>query len=533
MADTHTETDRERSKLVAEQEKAEALIEQRKAEADKLNADGKPIPESFSDDVTEAAERVAELGAKIGEIDKAAEQRKSDTAEFYRTLALASGRVTETLKVRDGVESRVRTGRDESAVLGEGDRMITRETVDMLSEVLRDFAGSQGFRPRVNDESEDLIMRMISADLPERARRGGEWNEQARRINGMSKRTVLAGVDASGGYLVPQDNSFFNQVQMADAAYGGAKMLARTITTQTGSRMPIPTTNANLIIGEAKAEAAAVNDVDLTFDQEAMRAYMHTSGRLSASFEAVQDAGINLPMLLGMVGGEAINRIEAERFIRGNGTTQPQGLVIGYTEDAVTAAVAPQYARAMNEYHAGATTNPYAGWFQFLNALKYSVDAGYRRSPAFSLLLSDRLDQGFSSAVVNPATTGGDQRPLFERWAMGNSARGMGMDFGGFRVLSDFTLGGAGTVNANGRYVDGFVGDFNWFWLRRVAGMFMIEDPYTGAANMERRWVFGRRCDARCLFNTNTAAVAARSGNTPASAGRSAAIAAIRPTAKA
>ena len=500
----------ERKSLAAEQAKAEQALEARKAEAAKLLKAGKPVPDAVKDDATGLASRIVDLGSKISEIDKAHKQRVDDDAEFFRTLATKTGAITETVETRDA---------DPDDPDG-GERRLTRDSVSRFEELIRELAGSKGYRPRVNSESEQIVQEMIAGDPKFRGAKAEQWERRTLELNGM-KRTVLAGVNASGGYLVPEDNTFMNQVQMADAAYGGVSRVARTITTQSGAVLPIPNTNANLFIGEAVNENVDVNETDLTFDEDQMHAYMQTSGRLAATFQAVQDAGINLPMLLGMVAGEMLNRREADQFINGTGVNNPQGAVVGYAVNADTT-VTLYWERANNAYRAGTTgTNPYVAWFTLFNDLKYAVNPSFRRSPAFTLLLSDDLDRAFSGATVNGTT---DQRPLFERWAMGNTARGDGMDFGGLRILSDYSLGGARASSGDGVVADGLIGDFNWFWIRKIAGMFMIEDPYTGAQRMVRRWVFGRRCDSHCLFNTAVTAEAARAANRPARAARSAAI---------
>ena len=140
---------------------------------------------------------------------------------------------------------------------------------------------------------------------------------------------------------------------------------------------------------------------------------------------------------------------------------------------------------------------PRSPWQDFID-IKYSVNAAYRSNAKFSLVCNDGLDQYFARAV------GTDGHPVFRDWGMMNTARGAGMVYGGMNILSDYSLATPVlTTAANNRPV-GIIGDMSWFWIRRVAGMAMIRDPFTNAANLATNWVFGRRVDSKGLFNTGT-----------------------------
>ena len=503
----NTDYKRQRAELVTAQTEAEEALAKRKAEAEKLHADGQPIPTEVKEDATAQAKRVAEVGQQLAALDREEQKRQTEDKAFLQTLQASANEVSETLETRETADG--------------NERVVTRDTVDRLAQAIRDAAGSDGYKPRINPDSERLVMEMVGGDPKLRGLKAAEWERRALELDGR-KRTVLAGVDAQGGYLVPEDNTFMNQIQMADAAYGGVARVARIVNTQSGATLPIPNTNANLFEGDSIAENTTVNETDLTFGEDSMGAHMVTSGRLSATFQAVQDAGVNLPMLLGMVAGEQISSREARLFIAGTGAAQNQarGLANQYAE----VAQAIRYDRSTMRYQTETTNNAdELNWTKLYVALKYAVNAGFRRSMNFALVLNDQLDQAFAGATVSAT----DRRPLFERWTFGNTARGDGIDLGGIRVLTDYSIGSHSVTTDATAAPFGWVGDFGRYWIRRVAGTFMIEDPYTGSANMLRRWVFGRRCDAVGLFRTAVAGRAARAGDNPAARQRSAAIEAL------
>ena len=306
---------------------------------------------------------------------------------------------------------------------------------------------------------------------------------------------VTAGGTDQGGYLVPDDNTFMREVQMAELAHGGVQTVARVITTSTGAPLPIPTIDDTAATGAATtAENAASTDVDLSFGESSMGAFMQTSGRLSATHQAIQDAGPNLPMLLGMLAMERIMRIESNRFMNGSGSGQPTGAEVAFAVEGTPANVAYDMSEGAYVFKGGTVKR--RPWEDFID-VKKSVNAAYRMGPRFSLVCSDLLDTYFSRAV------GTDGHPVFRDWGMMNTARS-GMSYGGMNIVTDFSLADPTLTTAGNNRPWGLVGDFAWFWIRKVAGIAMIRDPYTNATNLATNWVFGRRCDSKGLFNTGS-----------------------------
>ena len=490
MATKHEDLMRD---LGAKQAAQQKIVDDGLKAARALADAGDAIPEADKEKVRAASAEVIRIGEQIALAEAEEKKRLENNADFFQGIggsAADTGRIMDTVQVRDPADIE-----DPRA----GDAAITRATVSLAQELLRSRYGSGAGGPRpVNRESEALMLKMVRATPEERRAFGYGWSQEARKF----QRQQLIGADATGGLLVPDDNTFMREVQYSDGAFGGAGMLAREIVTATGQPLPIPTTDALLLAGESKAEGAAVTDVTINFARERMRAFMHSSGRLGCSIEAREDAGPNLPMILGMVAGVMINRVEAQRLVSGTGgADQPEGLITGYT-------LTPQTMHTQTgvpNWRAGDSGTAEPVWVKVLNAFKRSVDPFYRASNKFSMLLHDQVEGAFAGA------TDADGRAIFLQWLLGSTAKGMGMTFAGMNILCDYSLPALHADNTvAATQAGGFIGDFNWFWKRRVGGMVMREDPYTSANEFVTHWIFGRRMDCRCLFKSNP------TGTTPA-----------------
>ena len=469
--------------LRAKQVEAQKLLDSAKQEAERASERKEPIDAAVKERATKARDDVVRLGTEIAEAEAEHARSLDDNAEFLRSLAPAA---EETLR---------QTGPDGVIATTE----ITPDTVDLFHEHMRARYGSRMETPHmgvVDRASEQLVLDMLRCPNDQFPARVGEFAARQRKLKGFQARHatgVTSGGTDQGGYLVPDDNTFMAEVQKQLLAHGGVVNVARIISTPNGRPLPIPTIDDTAATGAGRvAENTASTDVDLTFGEKSMGAHMITSGRLSATIQAVDDAGPSLPMLLGMLAAERIQRKESGLFINGDGAGDPQGLahafqVTGYTFKYDISV--GHYVLVAND----ADSTPM--WEAFID-VKKAVNAAYRAGPRFSLVTSDQLDTVFARA------TDKDGRPIFRSWGEGNTAMGAGMRYAGMNIVSDYSIADTALTVASADNEMGWIGDFNWFWIRRVMGMAMIRDPYTNAANLATNWVFGRRCDSRGLFNT-------------------------------
>ena len=466
--------------LRAEQEKAQGALDTAMAEGQKLAEASERIPQELKDRVTTARDEVVRLGEEYTTAEAAQVQATEEDASFLRSMA---GPVAETIK-RAGTVVKP-NGQSEPQYA------LSRDTIMVLHEMAREKYGSSLELPYpINPESERLMRDMLGCEDMTWAARAPDFAVRAKKLRQEQQRVtdpVTAGGTGQGGNLVPDDNTFMREVQKAKLAYGGIAQVSRVITTPSGAPLPIPTINDTAATGAGSlAESGTASDVDLNFGNHVLNAHMTTSGRLGATVQAIQDAGPNLPMLIGMLAAERIERTEAARFATGTGTNQPTGALVAFTQH-----VTPDL-----QYDISDATLVNA-WQSFIR-VKYAVNAGWRQSPNFSFIPGDTLDMLFAAAVDD------DARPIFPQWGFGSTAKGMGMNLGGMNIRADYNIAAIVLTTALANSNAGLVGDFSQFWIRRVAGMHMIRDPYTQANDFEVNWVFGRRCDSDGVLNATS-----------------------------
>ena len=458
--------------LRQEQAKIEAQLAAAQEEGQKYITDGARVPSEVTERVTKLAKEVADKGTEIAELEKG----------IAADAALLNSLVPQ-------VEESMPKHRDIST--GETTTELSRDTVDLILSAMKAAYGSSGAhnpaRARINKDSEEHILQLLRTPQEVRMARSAELNKRYREIQLHNNAIVAAG--STGENAIADDNSFMNTFLLQERAYGGTSDVARTIQTQGMNPLPLPTIDDVAATGAGRvAENAAVPDATITIGQDNLYGQMVASGRLSATEQAINDSGPDLPQIIGFLAGERIARAEANLFVNGAGTgTGANRLHTGLVASFAVVAHTMEYDISDTDY----TTKAWADMMR----VKYGVAPARRRGQSFSMVMSDLLDRRFAEA------TDGDDRPIFRDWGMGNTAQGMGLRIGGLNALSDYSLADpALTAGANKLF--GFVGDFNWFWIRRAAGLYMIRDPYTDSPRFAINWVFGRRSDCMGLFNT-------------------------------
>jgi HK97 family phage major capsid protein len=132
-------------------------------------------------------------------------------------------------------------------------------------------------------------------------------------------------VGSEGGFTVPEE--FWRALEVSMLEFGGMRQAATVIRTDSGSDLPIPTTNDTSNKGVILAENTQVAEQDVAFGQVVLQAYKYSSKMIRVSVELLQDSAFNLAELLGRMLGERIGRITNDHFTTGTGSSQPNGLV--------------------------------------------------------------------------------------------------------------------------------------------------------------------------------------------------------------
>ncbi len=168
------------------------------------------------------------------------------------------------------------------------------------------------------------------------------------------------GVDADGGYLVPED--FERDIVTALEEENVIRSLAKVITTQHERKIPVATGHST---AQWTAENAAYTESNPTFGQKQIDAFKLTD-LARVSVELLQDSAFNIEDYLMKEFARAFGIAEEEAFCVGTGTNQPTGI---FTANGGTVGVT---AAANNAITADE-----------LISLVYALKSPYRRNAKF------------------------------------------------------------------------------------------------------------------------------------------------------
>lgn len=336
MAKTAAEIREERANLVAQ---AENLT--------KENREWTPEEQAKFDDL---ASRIQSLEAALVEGDSM-EDNSNDQAtaarkqvENWKANAPVSPAVKRH-KVYNSAPAYVRDLGDKSATqkrslalrgwLAGGNRS------DLVNDEIRSAAHDIGF----NIDSDRLSLELF--------RKAPKSSEEIR--------AQITSTNNLGGYLVPTE--FVASLEKAMLTFGGIREKASIIRSASGGPLSMPmaddTANAAAIVGEG----SSISATNVTFSQFTLGAHKYASA-VQASWEMIQDSGLNLEAELGAILGERLARGQAAHLATGTGSNQPTGLVTGSTLGATQA------------------TNNVIAYQDLLN-LYHSVDPSYRRNASW------------------------------------------------------------------------------------------------------------------------------------------------------
>ena len=131
---------------------------------------------------------------------------------------------------------------------------------------------------------------------------------------------LSVGVDADGGYLVPEE--FEKQIVDGLKEANVVRTLAKTITTQAERKIPVAVGHS---VAQWTEENAAYTESNPTFGQKQIDAYKLTD-LIRVSTELLQDSAFALEPYIREEFVRAFGVAEEEAFCVGNGTKQPTGI---------------------------------------------------------------------------------------------------------------------------------------------------------------------------------------------------------------
>ena len=327
-----------------------------RAERTRLIAEGESMTSEGRAWTPEEETKFADLEAKVNEIDAmvnaepAADVTASaDSARSKLQSWKASAPVTPSVqrsKVYSSAPNYVRDFGDKNDKQKRSLAIRGWLAGGSRSELVNDEIRSAAHDTGMNIDSDRLTL-----DLFRSAPRNGE----ELRAN------LSVGTNSAGGYLVPTE--FIASLEKAMLSFGGIREKASIIRTTGGNTLQMPMVNDTSSKASIVGEGSAITAANATFSQFSLGAYKYAAS-IQASWELIQDSGINLESELGNILGERLARGQSEHLAVGSGSGQPTGLVTGSTLGATQ------------------ITNDVLSYQDLLN-LYHSVDVNYRRNASW------------------------------------------------------------------------------------------------------------------------------------------------------
>ena len=174
---------------------------------------------------------------------------------------------------------------------------------------------------------------IAAAEAPATPAFGGDDDKESRaftdylRTGRVATELRAAGelTGSAGGYLVPP--GWWQRLQVARKAFGGVAADFEQTETDTGQSMLWASVDPTNIIGTLIAENTQITDVDYTFGEGTISAYMFTSGVNKVSRQLAQDSAFNIDAFIQARTAEGLGHAEASYAISGTGSSQPLGII--------------------------------------------------------------------------------------------------------------------------------------------------------------------------------------------------------------
>ncbi len=144
-------------------------------------------------------------------------------------------------------------------------------------------------------------------------------------VTGPETRSAGEATGGAGGYLVPP--GWWQRLQIALKAFGGIANDYQPLETETGQPMQWATNNPTSTLATLVTENTQLTNVDYTFGQGILAAYMYANGVQLVSRQLAQDSAFDIDAFVAARCGEALGRARAAAAVNGTGSAQPLGIV--------------------------------------------------------------------------------------------------------------------------------------------------------------------------------------------------------------
>ena len=348
----------------------------------------------------------------------------------------------------------------------EADARSMKEQIDVIerqAEMKKELASIEG-------EKRELAPKATkSSAFSKYLRHGmGSLNSEERSlIQQRGTNVQIVGTDSLGGFLVPQD--FSDELEVATAFTGEVERLAKKLNTAGGGLLDYPAVDDTATDAVKTDESASLTVADMTFSNFQLSAYNYSS-LVKVSTQLLQDSAFDLNAFLVEAMGERIARATNNAFTLGDGSGDPQGIVVGSQKGADAA---------------GATAITAD---DILNLI-YSVDASYRKKDSFGLMAHDNIISAIRSLGVGSA----NDFPIFiPGMAAGEPDRVFGVPMYVNNDMQSTIATATKTIVA---------ADFSKYVVRNAGGVQMVRLDERFADNLQVGFVAYKRADAKVINN--------------------------------
>ena len=348
----------------------------------------------------------------------------------------------------------------------EADARSMKEQIDVIerqAEMKKELASIEG-------EKRELAPKATkSSAFSKYLRHGmGSLNSEERSlIQQRGTNVQIVGTDSLGGFLVPQD--FSDELEVATAITGEVERLAKKLNTAGGGLLDYPAVDDTATDAVKTDESASLTVADMTFSNFQLSAYNYSS-LVKVSTQLLQDSAFDLNAFLVEAMGERIARATNNAFTLGDGSGDPQGIVVGSQKGADAA---------------GATAITAD---DILNLI-YSVDASYRKKDSFGLMAHDNIISAIRSLGVGSS----NDFPIFiPGMAAGEPDRVFGVPMYVNNDMQSTIATATKTIVA---------ADFSKYVVRNAGGVQMVRLDERFADNLQVGFVAYKRADAKVINN--------------------------------
>ena len=425
-----------------------------RAERERLIAEGEAITSEQRAWTPEEESRFSALESKVNEIDA---MLAEDPAAGAAEMASAARNKLQAWKASAPVAPTVQRSKVYSSapnfVRDFGDKNERQKRSLAIKGWLAGGSRSELVNDEIRSAAHDTGLNIDSDRLTLDLFRSAPKTGDELRAN------LSVGTGSAGGYLAPTE--FIASLEKAMLAFGGIREKASIIRTSGGNTLTMPMNNDTTAKAAIVGEGSAITAANTTFSQFSLGAYKYAAS-IQASWELIQDSGINLEAELGQILGDRLARGQAEHLATGSGSGQPTGLVTGSTLGATQA------------------TNNVLAYQDLLN-LYHSVDVSYRRNASWV------FHDSFLALLRNLTDDAGY------------------LIFGGPNVGEPTTLLGAPIVICNDMVSDmttaagkiALFGDISAYKVREVSNIELTRQSELYSSSGLVGWVIHHRLDAK------------------------------------